>query len=309
MTSKLKKQRARIAPTPSGYLHLGNAYSFVITTLDALRNDAEVFLRIDDLDRERFRETYLDDIFEVLNFLGIEPTIGPSGPEDFHRNFSQHLRLDRYNALLEELRSTDLIYPCVCSRKEFATIAPLAFCGCRSSQFTDQQQHVVWRWAGELPDQIVCDSDGKTQSVTLKNAIGRLVLQQKNTLPAYQIASLSDDLDFEITRVVRGEDLIHSTAFQLYLASVLGKSEFGCIRFFHHGLVTDSAEKISKSDGATSLHSARQQGLSVAQFYTKIAHSWGFKTKKVAQLSELNDLLGDAFPACSRVTLSAHDLA
>lgn len=300
MAQQLPAARTRIAPTPSGYLHVGNAFSFVVTALVAMRQGADIVLRIDDLDRERFRLPYLEDVFNVLDFLGIEPTIGPSGPEAFLKTYSQHLRIDRYMVLLNTLRDAGLLYVCHCSRKMFTEVAPHAFCACKSQQLAFEQPNAVWRWAGDLPQLSCTDFDGTSTLVDLSITPGRTALFQRNQLPAYQIASLSDDLDFGITHIVRGADLTDSTAFQLHLAQQLDRPTFAQIKFLHHGLVQLESMKLSKSEGATAVHWARSQGFTRASFFTSLAQSWGLKAKKVDQLRELNDLLGDAFPACTR---------
>ncbi|MGL4369957.1 MAG: glutamate--tRNA ligase family protein, partial [Spirochaetota bacterium] len=84
--------RTRIAPTPSGYLHLGNIYSFTLTWLAAKMTGASIVLRIDDLDSGRRRTEYIDDIFRVLELAGISCDAGPAGTEDFLKNHSQHTR-------------------------------------------------------------------------------------------------------------------------------------------------------------------------------------------------------------------------
>jgi glutamyl-tRNA synthetase len=308
MANQSPINRTRIAPTPSGYLHLGNAFSFVVTALNALRNQAEIILRIDDLDRERFRDVYLEDVFQALDFLGIEPSIGPSGPEEFHRSYSQHLRINRYLSLLNELRDTGLLYVCQCSRKDFAQVPPHQFCACKAAELPFENPEVVWRWAGDLPQYTTCDYDGKCQTVSLSDTPGRTVLFQRNKLPAYQIASLSDDLDFGITHIVRGADLLDSTAFQLHLARSLNREAFESIKFLHHGLVTHERAKLSKSEGATALRWAREQGFTRAEFYTSLANAWGVSTKKVVALSELNDLLVNDFFPSARKTLNAHEI-
>ncbi len=308
MANQSPLNRTRIAPTPSGYLHLGNAYSFIVTALNALRNQAEIVLRIDDLDRERFRDVYLEDVFQVLDFLGIEPSIGPSGPEEFHRSYSQHLRINRYLSLLNELRNSGLLYVCQCSRREFAQVAPLQFCVCKAAELPFENLEVVWRWAGDLPQHITCDYDGNCHTVGLSDTPGRTVLFQRNKLPAYQIASLSDDLDYGITHIVRGADLLDSTAFQLHLARSLNREAFESIKFLHHGIVTHENVKLSKSEGATAVRWAREQGFTRAAFYTSMAKAWGFTTKKVDELSELNDLIGNDFFASARKALNTNEI-
>ena len=94
---------SRLAPTPSGYLHLGNAVNFVLTWLLTRRASGVLHLRIDDLDRARLRPAYLDNIFRVIDWLGLDYDHGPHGPDDFLRHHSQLLHLPEYNAVLRRL--------------------------------------------------------------------------------------------------------------------------------------------------------------------------------------------------------------
>ena len=94
--------RTRIAPTPSGFLHAGNGISFILTYVIARAFEGQILLRIDDLDAERMRPEYVEDIFKTLDWLGLEYDEGPTSPDDFYQNFSQHKRLDIYNHLIEK---------------------------------------------------------------------------------------------------------------------------------------------------------------------------------------------------------------
>src|SRR6476469_4191778 len=94
---------SRLAPTPSGFLHLGNAVNFVLTWLLTRQAGGTLHLRIDDLDRARLRPAYLDNIFRVIDWLGIDYDHGPTGPDDFLRHHSQLLHLPEYNAVLRRL--------------------------------------------------------------------------------------------------------------------------------------------------------------------------------------------------------------
>ena len=104
MKSNLK---TRIAPTPSGLLHEGNGISFLLTYALARAYEGQILLRIDDLDAERMRLAYLDDIFRTLDWLGIEWDEGPSSVADFQQNWSQHHRLDLYQNALDTLKNTE----------------------------------------------------------------------------------------------------------------------------------------------------------------------------------------------------------
>jgi glutamyl/glutaminyl-tRNA synthetase len=109
--------RTRFAPTPSGFLHRGNIYNILLIFEEAQKNKGEVYLRIDDIDRQRFRLEYLTDIFEKLNLF--EHTwIGPKDSEDFLQHFSQQLKLDEYWEKLLHYSAALKLYACLCSRKD-----------------------------------------------------------------------------------------------------------------------------------------------------------------------------------------------
>ncbi|QNP52820.1 hypothetical protein H9L05_03570 [Hymenobacter qilianensis] len=109
--------RGRLAPTPSGYLHLGNAVNFVLTWLLVRRAGGHLHLRIDDLDRARLRPAYLENIFQTIRWLGLDYDTGPRDAEEFEQAYSQQHHLAEYQAMLDDLRSkSGLVYACTCSR-------------------------------------------------------------------------------------------------------------------------------------------------------------------------------------------------
>lgn len=231
--------RLRLAPTPSGYLHLGNAANFTLNWLATrLQPGAKLLLRIDDLDADRKRPEYVADIFESLHGLGLDWDEGPVSPADFEGNWSQNLRISLYHQALEDLRATGLLYACAKSRQDLAPFGgqyPLEF---REQKLDLDTPSVAWRIATPpgfpLPDFVVRRRDG---------------------VPAYQIASIVDDLHFGITHIIRGADLATSTGAQQWLAEQLDWPDFLKIQFWHHPLLTDEqGVKLSKSAGATALH-------------------------------------------------------
>lgn len=243
----------RLAPTPSGYLHLGNAVNFVLTWLLVRQAGGTLHLRIDDLDRARLRRSYLDNIFEIIDWLKIDYDDGPSGPDDFLRHYSQLLHLPTYNHALRRLalpsmsRQLGLVYGSPRSRTDVsqASSVPLATPG------------VAWR-ARVPADVTITWADGGqgTVCVPLAAEMPDFVVRKKDGVPAYQLASVVDDLRLGTTLIVRGQDLLPSSAAQLWLASQVtdlkGFNQQG-IRFFHHNLLTDAAgQKLSKSTQAAS---------------------------------------------------------
>lgn len=257
-------ERTRIAPTPSGHLHAGNAASFLLTRLLADRYGARLRLRIDDLDADRTRTAYLEDIFETLHWLGISWEDGPRDVTDHVTNCSQRLRIPVYTTLLNELRHRGHLYGCSCSRR---TIALQGGHGrypgtCRDRGLDLDRPGIAWRL--RVPQGTRIDIPpllGLGERVQLDAAMGDPVLRRADGHPAYQVASLADDVDHGITFIVRGVDLLPSTACQLYMARLLGLGPFLNVRFAHHDLLTDEVGvKLSKSAGATSVCALRQRG-------------------------------------------------
>ncbi len=248
--------RTRLAPTPSGFLHVGNALNFLLTEALARRAGGTILLRIDDLDAARVRPEYVQDIFDSLHWLGIRWQEGPRNPTELADRWSQHLRLARYHAMLGQLREMDQLYACDCSRQL------LAQCRCSTRGLPFDNGRVAWRSRLPAVNIEVPELNGKIRQVELHSIITDPVLRQRNGRPAYHIASLADDEDFAMDLIVRGEDLLPSTALQLHLASILGLRKFLAARFVHHELITDpQGRKLCKSAGDEALSTLRSKGL------------------------------------------------
>ncbi len=260
------QHRTRIAPTPSGLLHAGNGVAFLLTARIATMYNATLRLRIDDLDVERARPTYVEDIFESLAWLGIGWTDGPRDAADQGRAHSQVLRIAKYAEHIGILKEQGDLYACNCSRSEWrANTRGRNDCGCRHKDIPFTDADATWRL--HLPADAVVRMEqlhGTARMLAPASLIPDPVIRQRASdggRPAYQIASLIDDLDHATTIIVRGEDLLPSTACQLYLADRLGLETFKRVRFVHHSLITDDqGQKVSKSEGAEALRSMRVQG-------------------------------------------------
>ncbi|MEM6396308.1 MAG: glutamate--tRNA ligase family protein [Bacteroidota bacterium] len=255
----------RIAPTPSGYLHRGNAHNFLLIQRLAQEADGDILLRIDDIDRGRYRREFVQDIFDSLEWLGIEYQYGPRSVEEFETNWSQHLRLDRYYKMLDALREKNLVYPCKYSRNQIQqmTSGGIYRGENRDSNLSLDDEGVAWRIDVPKGHQINIGTKESTHHIDVYQSMGHFVVRKKDGLPAYQIASLSDDIEYGIELIVRGVDLMPSTAAQLYLADCLDTDFRRWITFHHHPLVLSaSGEKLSKSAGSESLLAQRQAGLS-----------------------------------------------
>jgi glutamyl/glutaminyl-tRNA synthetase len=225
----------RFAPTPSGYLHLGNAVNAQLVAWLAAAHGGTVALRIDDMDAPRYRPEYVRDIFRTLEWLGIDWQLGPVDESDFEAHHSLRHRTAYYRAELSAAADRGLrLYACRCTRSQL-TGPPSGGCpgGCRDAGHAHA--------AGETSVRACVPAD-------LCPEIGDVVLWRRDDLPAYHLASVIEDRDLAVTHVVRGEDLRASTQVQLFLAPYLDAVSFTAACIVHHGLVTDAdGSKLSKS--------------------------------------------------------------
>jgi glutamyl-tRNA synthetase len=285
--------KTRIAPTPSGFLHLGNALSFAITWALARRQQGIVVLRIDDLDNTRFRPEYLQDIFDTLDFMGLDYDEGPRNPADFKENYSQHLRLPAYQALLDKLVAQGKVYACPCSRSQIAAVSPQGLypLTCRDAQLPLHAPDAAWRI--RIPDDTVIAFQDQLLghcTVPLALEMPDFVVRRRDGIPAYQVASLCDDLEMGINLIVRGKDLMISTAAQLYLAQQIGATAFTNAQFVHHPIVSSSdGHKLSKSDDALSILEMRKSGLQPKELWNMLAGLAGWPEAGIADAQSFLD--------------------
>lgn len=265
--------KTRLAPTPSGFLHLGNLLVFVCSWRLARANHGSLLLRIDDLDVARKRAAYVEDIFESLHWLGIDWDEGPRDLSDFEQHWSQFHRLELANRILEALRQKNLLYSCSCSRAQLDWLTNTNHPHlCRhQNSFQTAAGHA---WRIRLPENCCISFNDQQQgscNINLNTVMPDFVVRRKDGLPAYQIASLADDLQFGINAIVRGSDLLQSTAAQLFLAEQLGIESFKQTNWWHLPLVTDAfGNKLSKSNHARPVADLRRAGQQPEVLWAKI---------------------------------------
>jgi glutamyl-Q tRNA(Asp) synthetase len=258
----------RFAPSPTGLLHLGHAYS-ALCAHDAARLEGGAFrLRIDDNDAGRVRAEYEAALFDELHWLGLII----DGPV-----IRQSERGPAYRAALDQLREAGLAYPCFCSRSDIAAAVaaphgpegPIYPGTCRALDPSQAAARLVageahaWRLdmargvalAGPLDWQ---DRDAGTMPAQ-PAAAGDIVLLRRDGAPAYHLASTIDDADIDITLVVRGLDLFAATHIHRLLQALLG---LPTPDYWHHRLIGDAAgRRLAKREDAASLLSLRQGGM------------------------------------------------
>jgi len=270
----LQFKRTRIAPTPSGFLHLGNVLSFALTAALARQTGARILLRIDDMDRERAGREYVQDIFDTLHFMEIPWDEGPRNYHEFEKEFSQLHRLLLYEKALLQLREQGAVFACTCSRTQILSVSSDGIYPgtCRNKGIPLDTKDACWRLQTDNRGLMVKTIEQKTIRDILPGSLKDFIVRKKDGFPAYQLTSLIDDLLWQVDLIVRGEDLWSSTLAQQYLATVLNKPAFSNIHFFHHPLLTGKdGLKFSKSAGATSIQFLRKEGKTPGDIYGMIA--------------------------------------
>lgn len=207
-----------------------------------------MLLRIDDLDHDRLRDAYLRDISQTLITYGFHPAnIHAENPETW-RLARQSGRIARFDALLNRLQHHPEVFACTCSR---AQSGQKPYSGtCRHRNIPLSTPGAAWRI--EVPYESVItvpDVLSGTVNVPIGRNSGSFIIRRKDGIPAYQLASVIDDDAMGINLIIRGMDLLESTAQQLYLAGKLELPGFSTAKFAHHALLVDQdGKKLSKSN-------------------------------------------------------------
>lgn len=270
----MKVNKTRFAPTPSGYLHLGNVLSFLITASLAKKHAAKTLLRIDDLDQNRVRKEYIQDIFDTLDFLEIPYDEGPKSTVEFIQDYSQLNRLSIYKAYIHELKEKNLVFSCDCSRKTLLKKHPNGhYTGnCRVRGLPLNKKQTALRLITDSKQTVCIKSYIDAQRVhKLPDAMDFFMVQKKDGYPSYQLASMLDDIYFDVDLVVRGIDLWPSTLAQVYLSNQFIQTQnFGQTIFYHHPLYKKDGEKLSKSNGSYAIRQMIKAGIKKEGIYRMI---------------------------------------
>lgn len=296
----------RLAPSPTGRLHLGNLSSSLLAWIQARRSGGRVVLRVEDVDQPRTRPGAEEAIVDDLRWLGIDwdegPDIGGAGGP-----YRQSERTRHYEDALDVLIGRDLVYPCFCSRKDIreALSAP--------HEPTDASAVYPGTCAGLDPQQAweraraggaalrfrargnITFSDGIWGDVNheLEHDTGDFVLRRREQLFAYHLAVVVDDMMMGITDVVRGRDLLDATAAQIALHRALGSAP---PRTWHVPLLHDArGERFSKRSSSTARDGISAAGWTPGLLRGALARMWGW-LDEVAPL-ELDELLSLWDPA------------
>ncbi|MGM0578747.1 MAG: tRNA glutamyl-Q(34) synthetase GluQRS [Myxococcota bacterium] len=287
--SRTERPRFRYAPTPSRPLHLGNGLAALVGWAAARAAGGTFVLRVEDIDRTRCKPEFEEAVYRDLEWLGLDWDEGPDvgGP---HAPYRQSERFERYEAAAEWLQARGLAYPCACSRAQVreAQRAPHLHEGgeipypgtCRPPEpgATPPAELRTDRGGRRLAVEHLGDEavvrwhdawqGGRVEDVRL--TCGDFLLGRPGH-PSYQLAVVIDDAAMDITDVVRGEDLLGSTARQILLHRVMGHAP---PRFAHHPLVLDAqGRKLSKRDRDLTLTAMREDDADAGRLIARLAAS------------------------------------
>ena len=254
----------RFAPSPSGYLHMGNLLAMLLAWLDCRALGGELVFRMEDLDPARSKPEYIAALADDLRWLGLDWDRGWPDPA-----YAQSKRRALYEEAFRELQARDLVYPCWCSRAErlAAASAPhpgeqQADFGCRCARLSRAEREEQLRggrppaWKLRCPDETISINDGHygLYAQNLAREGGDCIIRRTDGVFAYQLAVSVDDRDMGVTRVVRGRDLLSSAPRQKWLIETLG----GAAPDYCHGPLISSGEgKLSKRLGSLSTRQLR----------------------------------------------------
>jgi glutamyl-queuosine tRNA(Asp) synthetase len=281
--------RGRFAPSPTGEMHLGNARTALLAWLQARAASGTFVLRLEDLDVGRVRVGAADLILRDLEWLGLDwdegwDIGGPLGP------YVQSKRSSTYEAYAARLET----YPCTCTRKEVeaAASAPHEMDGleprypgiCRDG-VTHPERPRALRF--RVPDLEVKFSDGfrGEYAQNVQRSVGDFVIRRNDGVWAYQLACVVDDIEMQITDVLRGEDLLSSTPRQMLLYEAFEQLK---PRFWHVPLMTDyHGERLAKRGGASSLRALRDGGANSRAVLRDLAQSLGWAVNAPCEARDL----------------------
>ncbi len=278
----------RLAPSPTGGLHLGHARTFLIAWRAARSAGGRLILRVEDLDGSRVRPGMAEAAVTDLRWLGLDWDEGPDigGP---HAPYEQSRRLDRYRAALDVLRRAERVYPCTCTRADIARLASAPHaedegptypgtCAGRSATDAEALERAgrPFAWRFRVPPGPIAWDDlvrGPT-ALDPSTAGGDFLLGRSLDVPSYQLAVVVDDAAMGVTQVIRGDDLVTSTPRQLLLYEALDAE---APRFGHVPLaISPDGRRLAKRDESLKLSSLRSEGVDPRRLVGWIAASCGW---------------------------------
>jgi glutamyl-tRNA synthetase len=280
--------RTRFAPSPTGYLHVGGVRTALFSYLFARKHGGVFVLRIEDTDLERSTPESVNAILEGIAWLGLEYDEGP---------FFQTKRLERYNAVIDELLGKGLAYRCNCSKERLDALReeqmakklkPRYDGHCRRLRVDSDEPHVI-RFRNPDDGDVVVDDLIRGKVLISNQELDDLIIRRSDGSPTYNLTVVVDDADMDITHVIRGDDHLNNTPRQINILRALGREP---PRYAHVPMILgEDGARLSKRHGAVSVIAYRDQGfLPEALLNYLVRLGWSHGDQEVFSLDELIEL-------------------
>jgi glutamyl-tRNA synthetase len=281
--------RTRFAPSPTGYLHVGGARTALFCLLHARHHGGQFVLRIEDTDRERSTEESVRTIFEGLEWLGLDWDEGPH---------YQSQRTDRYREHVDRLLGDGQAYLCYCTKEELDAMReaqrargdkPRYDGRCRARTEPRPGVEPVVRFRNPTEGEVVVDDLVKGRMIFANAELDDLVIARPDGTPTYNFCVVVDDLEMEITDVIRGDDHVNNTPRQMNILRALGGTP---PRYAHVPMILGpDGQKLSKRHGAVSVTQFRDEGILPEALVNYIARlGWSHGDQEIFSREELYEL-------------------
>lgn len=273
--------RTRFAPSPTGFIHLGNIRSALYPWAFARANQGTFILRIEDTDLERSTQESVDVILQGMHWLGLNPDEGP---------IYQMQRIARYQEVLEQMRAQGLVYPCYMSKDELEALREAQMAAKEKPRYDGTWRpepgkvlppipagvKPVWRFKNPLDGVVAWDDKVKGHIEIANSELDDMVIARSDMTPTYNFCVVVDDIDMGITHVIRGDDHVNNTPRQINIYYALGKEP----PVFAHlpTVLNESGEKMSKRHGAKAVTQYRDEGFladAVVNYLARLGWSHG----------------------------------
>ena len=280
--------RTRFAPSPTGYLHIGGARTALFSWLYARKHGGQFILRIEDTDQERSTKAAVDAIIDGMNWLGLDYDEGPVFQTD---------RMPRYQQVTKQLLNEGKAYRCYCSKERLEKLRETQMANkekprydghCRALNSTSDAPHVV-RFKNPTTGSVIFDDLIRGQIEVQNSELDDLVLVRTDGMPTYNFAVVIDDLDMNITTVIRGDDHINNTPRQINILLALGVTP---PQYAHAPMILGSdGQRLSKRHGAVSVTQYRDDGyLPEAMLNYLVRLGWSHGNQEIFSKAEMIDL-------------------
>jgi len=289
----------RFAPSPTGYLHVGGARTALFSWLYARKHGGSFILRIEDTDLERSSQASVDAILQGMEWLGLDYDQGP---------YYQTQRFDRYHAIIGQLLEQGHAYYCTCSKDELEQLRAEQMANKEKPRYNGKCRHIgnhkpeqeaVVRFKNPQDGVVVIDDLVKGEIVVANKELDDLVIARSDGSPTYNLTVVVDDMDMQITHVIRGDDHINNTPRQMNILQALGAS---VPQYAHLPMILGAdGARLSKRHGAVSVMQFRDDGYlpeALLNYLVRLGWSHGdqevFSIAEMVQYFDLADVNGSA---------------